>query len=302
MRVQNKIFETEKEKIDFINYCENCFNEQINETVNLLLSKKNIKFYTLAGPSCSGKTTTAGMLKDRLKKFGIRLYRVSLDDFYRDRDLLMKKVLPGQAPDYDSIEATDTELLNKTLNSLFEGKVTSLPSYDFKEGKITHYNEINPNDYDVILFEGIQAVYPEITGIFKKYKYLSIYINVPEDICINGNLFKGKDVRLMRRIVRDYYHRNAGPEFSFLLWESVIKNEKKNIIPYAKESNLHLSSLLDYEINVIKRPLLNILSEMEPNSPHINEAKKLINKLESVQEISAEYVPETSVFSEFIKR
>lgn len=37
----------------------------------------------LSGPSSSGKTTTALLLRDQLRDFGIDAHTVSLDDFYR---------------------------------------------------------------------------------------------------------------------------------------------------------------------------------------------------------------------------
>lgn len=39
----------------------------------------------LSGPSSSGKTTTALLLRDQLRDFGIDAHTVSLDDFYRGR-------------------------------------------------------------------------------------------------------------------------------------------------------------------------------------------------------------------------
>lgn len=300
MRVQNKIYK-EKDIKPFIEKCESVFNEQINEATNLLLHFNDLKFLTLSGPSCSGKTTTANRIISNLAKENIKVFPVSLDDFFRDRDILLEGLPEGVSPDYDSYKATNRDLLIKCLESLFDGKITQMPRYEFIAGKITEYYTLDPNEYDLILFEGIQAVYPQITEIFNEFKYLSLYINVPEDICTNGSLFKGKQVRLMRRLVRDYHHRGADPEFTFLLWENVVKNERKNITPYAKNSYIHLSSLLDYEINVIKKPVLEVLSKMKVSDPHYKDAEELIYKLENVQVFDKSYVPDDSVYQEFIR-
>ena len=58
----------------------------------------------LAGPSSSGKTTTANLLCESLRRDGVDAFVVSLDDFYRGRGLA--PLLPDGSYDYESPEAT----------------------------------------------------------------------------------------------------------------------------------------------------------------------------------------------------
>ena len=41
-----------------------------------------------------------------------------------------------------------------------------MPEYDFEKTRRAGYEEYIPDERDILVFEGIQAVYPEITRLF----------------------------------------------------------------------------------------------------------------------------------------
>ena len=67
----------------------------------------------LAGPSSSGKTTTAHLLQRELGKLGVHAEIVSLDDFYLGPD--ETPVLPNGEKDYETVDALDIELIQDCL-------------------------------------------------------------------------------------------------------------------------------------------------------------------------------------------
>ena len=71
--------------------------------------KDGRRFVLLSGPSSSGKTTTAGLLRAALAAKGTVTHVLSLDDFYLGEG--KAPLLPDGRPDYESIDALNLPLL-----------------------------------------------------------------------------------------------------------------------------------------------------------------------------------------------
>ena len=69
---------------------------EISAAADRIAQNKSIKVIAIAGPSSSGKTTTAHMLREALAKQGIKTDVVSLDDFYLPQETL--PLLPDGTP------------------------------------------------------------------------------------------------------------------------------------------------------------------------------------------------------------
>lgn len=89
----------------------------------------------LSGPSSSGKTTTAHLLRDYLTQYGAKSYIVSLDDFYRGVGLAPR--LPDGEYNYESVEALDVEAIKQCLLDIITTGRFSVPSYNFALGRPT---------------------------------------------------------------------------------------------------------------------------------------------------------------------
>ncbi len=283
----------------FISECEKNFEARLDEVCSNLL-RDNVKIIALSGPTCSGKTTTANKITRALTDHGLEVHLVSIDDFFLDRsDEDMKRIAEGKPIDYDSVDALDLEYLKKCAVSIIKGDPTELPVYSFTQKKRTHYNTVDPNDHSVFIFEGIQAIYPEVTALLGD-NYRSVYISVEDDLSIDGNVFAARELRLMRRIVRDYNFRGAAPEFTFYLWQGVAANEDKSIIPFANSVDIKINSFIGYEIYLMKSVLPELLALVLTDSPYRENAAALLKKLEGIECISPELVPSSSVLREFI--
>ena len=299
MIIDNLNFSSVEKIRDFVSKCENRYLTDVKGARELSL--KGGRIITLCGPSCSGKTTTARILDDDFKKCGKELHSVSIDDFYFDREVLEERSRKSGLPlDYDSPATIDLELFGKVIEDIERGGRVLLPRFDFKEGRRTHMEEIFVRDDDVFLFEGIQAVYPELVKYLKGHDYTSRFISVEDGLSFGGAEFSPRELRFMRRLVRDARTRGASAEFTFSLWKSVVANEEKNIYPNLADVDFRINSAMAYETSVIKPFVMPLLLEISNESAHKTVAHEIIKKLESIPVIDSKYVPDESVFREFI--
>jgi uridine kinase len=295
-------FANETEKRAFVARCEDEFRARIGAVATAVASRDNLRFLTLAGPTCSGKTTTAAILIDRLAAMGRRVTVISIDDFFYDRDYLYEMAeKTGHAPDLDSVRALDLEALRTVVSDVIAGRPTVLPHFDFAAGKRCLGVTLVPHPEDIYLFEGIQAVYPEVVALFPREALFSLYISVEKEIEDDvGGHWKPNEIRLLRRLLRDSKFRGTDAETTFSHWGSVLWNEQKNIEPHKDGCDCHIDSSLLYELCVLRDPLIALLADVIGGSHYSMNARLLSDKLCDLPSISAEYVPADSVLREFI--
>lgn len=297
-----KHLNSEGDIISFISECETKMKNQLEKAALAVMAEKDENYVALSGPTCSGKTTTALKLIRDFNKSGRLIRHISIDDFFIDRTLLIENAEKNgeESPDFDSIKAIDLDYLSECVEGIIENKKVYLPIYSFIDGARIDYIPFEPHVGDIVVFEGIQAIYPEFTGLFKGHKLQSIHINVSTDLEYNGQYFKRREIRLMRRLVRDFRFRGAVPDLTFSMWKNVVKNEDINIMPYEKNSDIQINSLLPYEINMIKKPLIETLSHVNDDSVYYPRALEIIRKMEPFETIDEKYMPLDSLYHEFL--
>ncbi len=302
MIIQNRVFKNEKEKADFVLECDRRFDQKLDEVVRSIAAIDGLKALTLSGPTCSGKTTTAKKLIECFEELDKDVHIISIDDFYLDRAVLNARAEedPDIEIDYDSFETIDFDAFCECVEEIFAYKKVHIPKYDFVSGKRSGYTEIIAEHDDLFVFEGIQAIYPQITEVLAKHNFKSIYISVASEIECAGEIFTPNEIRFYRRMVRDFNFRSASPEFTFYVWESVRANEEKNIIPFAKNADIIIDSAMEYDLNMIKPYLINVLGAVPDISKYAEEARRIRDKFEKIEEISGEYISENSLYKEFI--
>lgn len=297
-----KKFASNEEARLFVESHESDFEKKLDEISERVASDHSVRLIALSGPSCSGKTTTANKLISELEARGRKVHVVSIDDFFYDKDKLaeLSKTNGNGKIDYDSIKTIDFEALIECVREVFSDGKTLVPRFDFKLGKRTGYVEYDPDDDDLFIFEGIQAIYPEITAVFKKYPSISIYICAQSGVQIGDKLFEPNEIRFLRRIVRDYNFRAASPEFTMYLWESVRSNENENIFPHVHNCDVQIDSTLAFDVNILKPYLEDILQKMPKDNEFIDVACRIIEKIKEIEPVSKEYLTENSLYNEFI--
>ena len=287
-------------EVDFINLCECKHNQQISELGEMIQNDiESIRLICIAGPSSSGKTTFANKLRIELMSRGINPIRISLDDYY---------LSPSKAPldengerDLESIEALDIELFNKNMSDLISGMTVDLPKYDFLQGKQVFGRRIKISPDTPIIIEGIHALNDRMTKDIPSHQKFKIFIAPQAQIAIdNHNPVSLTDLRLLRRIVRDYQFRGSSALETMKMWPSVRKGEFKWIYDTQEGANYVFNSLLPYELSAMKKYAMPLLQEIDIESKYFPVAERLIRMLKFFNEIGEQWIPNNSLIREFI--
>ena len=301
MRQLRNEFGSEAEKTEYIADCERELEDRLSAVAREVLARPDLRLLALAGPTCSCKSTAVKKIAADLADAGKRVRVISIDDFFYSRTENREELLKADAlPDFDSIEALDFPYLCQCLDSIFAGERTMLPIFDFVSAKRSGYTALDPEQYDLFLFEGIQAIYPEVTARFAEYGFLSVYVDVGGPVEIAGEVFEGRQIRLARRLVRDYRFRAAPPAFTMYLWRSVVENEDRNILPYLHTTELRIDTFFPYELGLLRDPLIEILDSVPPSADQYGQARELIRAFARIESFSESYLPRDSVYREFL--
>lgn len=293
-------FASENEKKAYVQACDADFEERLDKMMKDICSNEDIRFLTLSGPTCSGKTTASKKLISEFSERGKTVKIISLDDFFRNRCDLEAEAGDGTL-DFDSEKALDIPVLTEFMYGLQTTGEAALPRFDFNLARRTHFEHFSMKDADIVVFEGIQAIYPAFTSLFEPgTKRKSLYISVLTELTLGEKKIPPREIRLWRRIVRDYKFRSAEPEFSFRLWEGVVKNEDVNILPFAEDSDYRIDSLQGYEPCMLKKDLTELLASIGKDSKYYEKSLQILKTLEGIDEISEAYLPERSLYHEFI--
>ena len=294
-------FTSESEKKEYVLSVEAQFEHALDLKVAEILDGHFPRILLLAGPTCAGKTTMANKLVSELAERGKHVQVISFDDFFYDRELLDESArLRGCDIDFDSPAAIDLDELARCVSEILAGGQVALPIFDFKEGRRNARRTIESDDRAVFLFEGIQAVYPEVTTLFSGNAFRSIFVSVETPLEAGGAVFAPEDIRFFRRLVRDHRFRGATPEFTFFLWDSVRANEIKNILPYAPACDITFNTVIDYEISMLRPHLLPLLSQIGNDNSHKEKADRMLASLSMIDDIDESYLPEHSMYHEFL--
>lgn len=254
----------------------------------------------LAGPSSSGKTTFAKRLTIQLLANGISPQVLSLDNYYLPRSL-MPKNSTGET-DFDSVDALDLELISEHLRALLEGRRIEVPAYDFRTGnreKETRPLRLRKNQ--IVIIEGIHGMNPQLTGLIGEEETFRIYISALTQLNLDViNRIPTSTVRLIRRIVRDYYFRAFSARQTIGKWPLVRQGEEKNIFPFQEEADVMFNSSLVYEMSVLKGYVEPLLLDISEEDPAYTRARILLHFTSNFMYISPERVPLTSILREFI--
>jgi len=253
----------------------------------------------IAGPSSSGKTTFANRLKIELMSRGLKPIRISIDDYYLPQSQAPKD--EDGKPDLESINALDVALFNQNMLDLIQGNEVDMPKYDFKIGKRVIGRKLKITEGTIIIIEGIHALNEELTSLIPKNQKYKIYISPQAQINLDfHNPISLTDLRLLRRIVRDKKYRNSSAEDTIGMWPSVRRGEFKWIYGTQENADFVFNSFLSYELCVMKRFALPVLSAIEKDSPFFPTAERLLRMLKYFKDMDDHWVPTNSLLREFI--
>lgn len=256
----------------------------------------------LAGPSSSGKTTSAHRLATQLRVHGKKPILMSLDDYYIDRD----KIAPGPDGklDLEHINTLDCALFRQDMAALLRGEEVELPTFNFLTGRREwrgKHMRLAPDS--VVIVEGLHGLNPAMLPedvdsnlIFRMYVSPLLPLNLD-----NHNRIPTSYLRLLRRIVRDYETRGASVQHTLSMWDSVRSGEKRWIFPYQENADVIFNSSTLYEIAVLKKHIFPLLTAVEPEDPCYEAVQGIVKILNYVLEADVDdEIPPTSLVREFI--
>lgn len=257
------------------------------------------KVIMLSGASNAGKTTSSLKLCALLAERGVTSHTISLDNFFLPRE---RCPLDEEGkPDIESPRALDAELLCSAVESLIAGRETALPKYDFKTGRsIRGHSTLTVGEHEIVLIEGIHALNDTLLMGLPQDRLCRIYLAVRTNYEGEGFTLPKREVRLLRRLVRDHKFRGAGPEATFGMWEGVCRGEERYIKPFAKHADIILDSSFYYEPAVLRDFALPLLEQVPKGSEFYAAARQLREKLLPVESLPASLVPGSSLLREFI--
>jgi uridine kinase len=286
---------------DIIRLSETHFESQLSMIAEQIYQRRNnIKFVLLAGPSSSGKTTTAKKLEIYLQSKGLKTHTISVDDYFVNKE--DTPVDEFGEYDFESIKAIDLNLFNRHLAKLLDGEKVQIPDYNFVTGK-REYNKkyLKLEKDDIVVIEGLHAINDELTMAVDRINKFKIFIGPFTQLNIdNHNRIHTSDTRRLRRIVRDNKTRGYNAADTLRMWKKIREGEEKYIFPYQHDVDAVINSALLYELGVLKTYAEPLLFSVEENDEMYPEAIRLINFLRNFLPIPSDEVPKDSILREFI--
>lgn len=262
---------------------------------------RRAKAVMLAGPSSSGKTTSANRIATQLRADGLDPVMLSLDDYYIDRDRIPRD--ENGEMDLEHINTLDIPRFNSDLALLLDGCEAEIPRFNFKTGKRESAGAVLKLHRDQpLIIEGIHALNPLMLGSCDPNSVFRIYVSALTTLNLDDhNRIRTTDLRLLRRLVRDYETRNASMEHTLGMWASVRRGEARWIFPYQENADRILNTTLHYEVAVLKRYVYPLLDAVPPESVHYCAARGIVKFLNYFVEAAVEdEIPPTSILREFI--
>lgn len=285
--------------VTLIRVAEALHEKKIAYIADMINEKKDVKVVLIAGPSSSGKTTFAKRLGIQLRVNGKIPVPISLDDYFVDREKTPKDEF-GEY-DFESIYALDLELFNRHLTDLMAGKEVEIPKFDFRIGKRNGSEKLSLPENGILVIEGIHGLNELLTSSISKQNKFKIYISALTQLNLDDhNRIATTDVRIIRRIVRDYLSRGYGGEQTLKMWPSIRRGEEKNIFVFQEEADVMFNSNIIYELCILKKFALEELSKIDTKSPVYFEALRLKSFLNFFKEVDMSFVPDNSLLREFI--
>lgn len=285
---------------DFLIDCSENYHSKVNAAAKAVFDDTSKKIVMLAGPSSSGKTTTASLISSEISALGGKAYTVSLDDFYYPHSVGYPLDENGE-PDYECVEALDINLIHSCFRKLADCGRAELPVFNFNTGEREEKpRTVSLDENDVIIVEGLHALNPIITDTLDSEKLYKIYVSVSSRVYENDGsvLLSKRDLRFVRRMVRDYEFRSMTVERTFEIWGSVMRGEDKYLFPYEGFADIKLNSFHPCEPCVLAEKAIGLLNGVEKGE-YSEKAELLKNKLSLFKKIDYSILPRDSLLREF---
>ncbi len=247
---------------DLIRASEERYNAEVRQGARRIIERlPEVRIVIVAGPSSSGKTTTTIKIGEELRRAGHELTAINIDHYFFDLDQHPRDEFGDH--DYETPHALDLPLINRHLVELLEGRTIRTPHYDFKTGKRSldvHEMRLGPDQ--VLLIDSLHGLFEGMTCGIPAERKFRLYIETLGQLRNRDGVFmRWADHRMMRRMIRDSWHRNHAPLQTIAHWHYVRASELKHIIPFIGSADYIVNSALPYEMPFLKARLYGFFEE-----------------------------------------
>jgi uridine kinase len=268
----------------------------------------DVRLMIVAGPSSSGKTTTTIKLEEYLASQGKKLKAINVDNYFFDLEMHPKDEFGDY--DYETPQALDIELINEHLEMLLAGKAVKTPHYDFHSGRRTlNVHTMRLEEDEILVMDCLHGLYSDMTRSVPDTHKFRLYIETLGQLKNeNGAFMRWADHRLMRRMIRDSWHRSHDPLDTLTHWHYVRKSELQHIIPFIGNVDFVVNSAMPYEFPVLKNVLFHYFpqaidrcrNDFKRQDAYLR-AQRIMQFLEPLREdADSSVIPTASLFREFI--
>lgn len=281
----------------YIEKCENRYDNFLDKCVNEI-KEKNVKRVFICGQSGSGKTTTSLRLADMLNSKGLKTHIVELDDFFFPRG--KHRVNKDGKEDFESIFALDLESIYKFCENIKNNEPVTMPDFDFKNGSKGKDKKLVIGEDDILVVEGLHSFNERIQKAFGvPKKNLNIFVTLNSGLDFGDTKLSKTDLRFARRLIRDYYHRNAEPDWTIELWHMVRAGEKRYVSRYIKKADILFDTFIEYEIFLHQNDFVKLAKKGAESAESKGYYKTLLSKFKRIDVPHKVNVPTRSVLNEF---
>ena len=250
----------------------------------------------LSGPSGSGKTSSARMLEMFLDQAGCETHTLSMDNYFSPFTPEELELVSQGKIDLESPDRLDITFLNEQLSDILACRPVELPKYDFVESKRVPLGQtLTRKPGELVLLEGIHALNPDVISIPEETTS-RLYVSVRTRIDLGENLLLPRQMRLLRRMLRDKRGRARSFAETLEMFDKVEAGETKYIMPYKPRATHELDTFHAYEIAVYRTMIEQHLSELN-DIDRLSDLKLLMDLAEPLNE---DIVPQASLIREFI--
>jgi uridine kinase len=285
------------------------YEDDVELAARLIIERlKDLRMVMISGPSSSGKTSTTVKLEQKLIKKGFKFKALNVDHYFFDLEFHPKDEFGDY--DFETPQALDLPLINEHLVKLSQGEKVLIPSYDFKTGTRTlNVTPMKLEKDEILLIDSLHGLYPDFSkdiSIDVKFKlYLEPLLQMKGP---DNKYIRWTDIRLIRRMLRDFAHRAYNPTQTLEHWHYVRSSEMRNIIPYSNTANFIISSAMPYELCFYAHKLGKDFIEWEKKykgdplkTDSYERASRLAELLKQITPVEDNSpVPHDSVLREFI--
>ncbi|MBQ8604919.1 MAG: nucleoside kinase [Oscillospiraceae bacterium] len=283
-------------KRSFIRHCEFEYESRVYATAKEVIEEGR-HIIMLTGPSASGKTTTAFKLRDKLISMGKNARVISLDNFFKNQEDYPR--LENGEKDYENVTALELGLFEKCFKELLEKGNAKFPEFDFQnERRIENAIELELKGGFVIV-EGIHALNPILLGLLPENEVFTIYAGLREEYSFRGQrILPTRDIRLLRRMIRDYKYRGHSPQKTIAMWQSVCDGEDKYIKIFKPNADLLLDTSFSYELLIMHTALADFEQYID-DTPEGQRLAGLFKIFDNLGYLPLGVLPQSSMLCEF---